>query len=100
MADRHHTRGSGQREYGRSDTIRRMTAVSAKSPIVHLVAVLFLIGGLVSIWITIGGGHAQTDEGFDSYFIEKTMRVDYFHSGGVGTENLDARRPQPRQVPV
>ena len=88
MADRHHTRGSGQREYGRSDTIRRMTAVSAKSPIVHLVAVLFLIGGLVSIWITIGGGHAQTDEVFDSYFIEKTMRVDYFHSGGVGTENL------------
>ena len=31
------------------------------------------------------GGSAD-GEGFDAYFIDKTMRVDYFHSGGRGTE--------------
>jgi hypothetical protein len=29
---------------------------------------------------------AQPLAGFDGYFSDKTMRVDYFHSGGVGQE--------------
>ena len=28
----------------------------------------------------------QQDGAFDTYFLDKTMRVDYFHSGGRGTE--------------
>ena len=31
-------------------------------------------------------GVSTGGEGFDAYFIDKTMRVDYFHSGGRGTE--------------
>ncbi len=33
---------------------------------------------------------AQTraDGAFDTFFLDKTMRVDYFHSGGLGTETL------------
>ena len=35
------------------------------------------------------GGQAAGDGGhFDAHFIDKTMRVDYFHSGGLGTEIL------------
>ena len=29
---------------------------------------------------------APDDEGFAAYFLDKTMRVDYFHGGGLGTE--------------
>ncbi|MEE8128657.1 MAG: IgA Peptidase M64 [Vicinamibacterales bacterium] len=31
---------------------------------------------------------ALREGGFDAYFIDKTMRVDYFHSGGLGSEIL------------
>ncbi len=31
-------------------------------------------------------GESTGGERFDAYFIDKTMRVDYFHSGGRGTE--------------
>ena len=31
-------------------------------------------------------GGSTGGESFDAYFIDKTMRVDYFHSGGRGTE--------------
>ena len=36
-----------------------------------------------------GGVQAQAPaaaDGFDTYFLDKTMRVDYFHGGGLGTE--------------
>ena len=28
------------------------------------------------------------EDAFNSYFLDKTMRVDYFHAGGLGTEIL------------
>ncbi len=31
---------------------------------------------------------ANNDDVFNSYFLDKTMRVDYFHAGGLGTEIL------------
>ena len=31
---------------------------------------------------------ANNNDVFDSYFLDKTMRVDYFHAGGLGTEIL------------
>ena len=40
------------------------------------------------------GGRGETGQGagggggFDTHFVDKTMRVDYFHSGGLGTEIL------------
>jgi hypothetical protein len=33
-----------------------------------------------------GGSAQQAARGFDGYFADKTMRVDYFHSGGIGQE--------------
>ena len=35
-----------------------------------------------------GGAQEHTGGWFDAYFVDKTMRVDYFHSGGVGIELL------------
>ena len=35
-----------------------------------------------------GGQAAGGAAGFEGHFIDKTMRVDYFHSGGLGTEVL------------
>ena len=32
--------------------------------------------------------HALREGGFAAYFLDKTMRVDYFHSGGLGSEIL------------
>ena len=29
---------------------------------------------------------AQADVDFDTFFVDRTMRVDYFHTGGLGTE--------------
>ena len=34
------------------------------------------------------GSARQPGDGFDTHFVAKTMRVDYFHSGGRGTEIL------------
>lgn len=38
----------------------------------------------------LNGAARQTASGsdFDRFFVEKTMRVDYFHSGGFGTETI------------
>jgi hypothetical protein len=36
--------------------------------------------------MTNGGSAQQPARGFGGYFSDKTMRVDYFHSGGVGQE--------------
>jgi hypothetical protein len=44
------------------------------------VAAIFAFG-LIS-----NGGAQQNGSGFDRYFADKTMRVDYFHSGGIGQE--------------
>ena len=43
-----------------------------------------------AIAVVQGEAHAQAlrDDGFDAYFVDKTMRVDYFHSGGLGHEIL------------
>ena len=35
-----------------------------------------------------GGQAAERAAGFDEHFVDRTMRVDYFHSGGLGTEML------------
>ena len=33
-------------------------------------------------------GQPEDGAGYDAHFVDKTMRVDYFHSGGLGTEIL------------
>ncbi len=38
------------------------------------------------------GSAQQRARGFDGYFADKTMRVDYFHSGGVGQEIVALER--------
>jgi len=40
------------------------------------------------LMVGVGSSARQVDQGFKTYFIDKTMRVDYFHSGGLGTETL------------
>ena len=48
-----------------------------------------LIAGLGAALLSIScGAHAQTDGWFDAYFVDKAMRVDYFHSGGLETETV------------
>ena len=73
------------------------------------------VAALIALCAVSPGG-AQQPPGFDRYFTDKTMRVDYFHSGGMGQEIValervvsdgpwpgsrtrSSRRHQPRQVP-
>ncbi len=47
------------------------------------------------VWLPLGltfapAAHGQTD--FDRFFTDKTMRVDYFHTGGVGVEIVSLDR--------
>ena len=61
-------------------------------------AVCLAACGVVAIVVAAGGaagpemesrGQAPDDAGsYDAHFIDKTMRVDYFHSGGLGEEIL------------
>ena len=62
-----------------------------------LSAVLVFVASLGDVgWLLLDGmipriAHGQgvsRDGRFDAHFIDKTMRVDYFHSGGLGTEIL------------
>jgi hypothetical protein len=42
-----------------------------------------------SCWITLmlaGASVAAGDVAFERFFVDRTMRVDYFHTGGIGTE--------------
>ncbi len=49
-----------------------------------LAATCTLAGGAWLVAARQGG--AAGGEGFDAHFVDRTMRVDYFHSGGRGTE--------------
>jgi len=59
---------------GRIDTMRRTREV-----------ILTVITGVL---IGVSGSAHQPGRVFDEYFVDKTMRVDYFHAGGRGTEIL------------
>ena len=59
---------------GKIDTMRRTREV-----------ILTVITGAL---IGASGSAHQPGTVFDEYFIDKTMRVDYFHAGGRGTEML------------
>ena len=52
-----------------------------------LASIAVVISGLVggTLGGAAGGQTAGTGD-FDAHFVDKTMRVDYFHSGGLGTE--------------
>ena len=71
-----------------------MTALGSPKVFVHRVAALLgigligIIGGLSFVWSAGGHAYAQTDGWFDAYFVDKTMRVDYFHAGGLETETV------------
>ena len=54
-----------------------MRSAPARAVIVAIIALAAM---------TNGGSAQQPARGFDGYFSDKTMRVDYFHSGGVGQE--------------
>jgi hypothetical protein len=51
------------------------------------VAAVFALAALSS-----GSSAQQPARGFDGFFADKTMRVDYFHSGGVGQEIVALER--------
>ena len=51
------------------------------------VAVLIALAGMSN-----GSSAQQPARGFDGYFADETMRVDYFHSGGVGQEIVALER--------
>ena len=65
-----------------------MRALFPKGRITNGVAVPLILGGLFVLHATHGGMEAQSDARFETFFTDKTMRVDYFHSGGLGTETL------------
>ena len=71
-----------------------MTALGSPKVFVHRVAAFLgigligIIGGLSFVWSAGGHAYAQTDGWFDAYFVDKTMRVDYFHAGGLETETV------------
>src|SRR6188474_3843984 len=50
-----------------------------------------IVAALVVV-TTISSGSAQQPGGFDARFTDKTMRVDYFHSGGIGQEIVALER--------
>jgi len=50
-----------------------------------------IVAALVVV-TTISSGSAQQPGGFDARFTDKTMRVDYFHSGGKGEEIVALER--------
>ena len=50
-----------------------------------------IVAALVVV-TTISSGSAQQLGGFDARFTDKTMRVDYFHSGGKGEEIVALER--------
>jgi len=50
-----------------------------------------IVAALVVV-TTISSGSAQQLDGFDARFTDKTMRVDYFHSGGKGEEIVALER--------
>lgn len=41
---------------------------------------------LILIFIVVGTVHAQTGPSFDNYFMDKTLRLDYFHTGTYDQE--------------
>ena len=52
---------------------------------------------IVSVFVALaamssGSSAQQPARGFDGFFADKTMRVDYFHSGGVGQEVVALER--------
>ena len=51
------------------------------------VAAVFALAAMSS-----GSSAQQPARGFDGFFADKTMRVDYFHSGGVGQEIVALER--------
>jgi hypothetical protein len=52
-------------------------------PIAALIAVLAVFGFAV---VAHPPAHAATAPGFDTHFLPRTMRLDYFHTGGLGRE--------------
>ena len=53
---------------------------------------LFIAASFVAIAAMSSGSAQQPPRGFDGYFTDKTMRVDYFHSGGLGEEIVALER--------
>ena len=64
--------------------------------VVGLVAVALAVPAALAVIALYGGGRLGAAEGtgqrtggpgsYDAHFVDRTMRVDYFHSGGLGTE--------------
>jgi IgA Peptidase M64/Peptidase M64 N-terminus len=51
------------------------------------------VAAIIVLSLMAGGGDAQQPASvFDRYFTDKTMRVDYFHSGGMGQEIVALER--------
>jgi hypothetical protein len=50
------------------------------------------VAAIIAFCVVLSGGAQQAAPGFDRYFSDKTMRVDYFHSGGVGQEIVALER--------
>ena len=42
----------------------------------------------LAIFLATAVADGQAPSRFDTFFVDKTMRVDYFHSGGIGQEIL------------
>ena len=68
-----------------------MRALFLKGRVATGVAVPIVVSGLLAIHATHGGLEAQSDVSFETFFVDKTMRVDYFHSGGLGTGDAGSR---------
>ena len=75
-----------------------MQGIQGRRSGVAAVAVFTLAACIAAVGAVAGRGAPEAGEagaraadgaaGFDAHFIDRTMRVDYFHSGGLGTEIL------------
>src|SRR5688572_11613837 len=50
------------------------------------------VGAIFVVGLISNGGAQQPAPVFDRHFTDKTMRVDYFHSGGMGQEIVALER--------
>ena len=50
------------------------------------------VAAIIAFCVVLPGSAQQPASGFDRYFSDKTMRVDYFHSGGIGQEIVALER--------
>ena len=68
------------------DDQRRLRRVTAAAVTLAACIVATVVSGRGAHGAGEAEGRSAEAESFDEHFIDKTMRVDYFHSGGRGTE--------------